>query len=90
MSTGSHPLNLEVQRNPETAESRILYREEREEATLPPVLPGTSDLWFSMELILEIKGRCLKDRFLEGDLVLAVRTHMRGDLPTIQSPGLVG
>ena len=60
-----------------------MYREERKEVTLSPVLRGISDVWFSMELILEIKGRCLKDCFLEVDLVLAVRKHMRGDLATI-------
>ena len=67
-----------------------MYGEEREEDTLPPFLLVTSDGWFSLELILEIKGICLKDHFLEGDLFLVVRNHLRGDLVTIQSPGFAG
>ena len=81
---------LEAQRNWETAEPRILYREEREEDTLPPFLLVTSDGWFSLELILEIKGMCLKDHFLEGNLFLVVTNNLRGDLATIRSPGFVG
>ena len=81
---------MEVQRNPQTIEPRILYREEREEDTLPPFLLVTSDGWFSLELILEIKGMCLKDHFLEGNLFLVVTNNLRGDLATIRSPGFVG
>ena len=89
---GEHRLTLNSGSTEKSRNCRvkdIVQRRERRRH-FPPFLLVTSDGLFSLELILEKKVRGLKDHFPEGDLFLVVRTHLRGDLATIRSPGFVG
>ena len=59
---GEHRLSLNYGSTEKPTNYRakdMVQRREREEDSLPPFLLLTSDAWFSLELILEIKGMCL-------------------------------